>query len=126
MLIAFSVLVERSPKMYRADVCTVTPSGNYLFATSRSNKAGVTGYISAFKLSSEGSIERQMCLSPTSTSGGHSNAVAPCDWSDEWLALTDDEQGFIEIYRWDGEWLARVARCDVKEPGFGMNAVWLD
>jgi carboxy-cis,cis-muconate cyclase len=112
--------------MYRADVCTVTQSGNYLFATSRANKAGVTGYISAFKLSPEGAVERQMCLSPTSTSGGHSNAVSPCDWSDEWLALTDDEQGFVEVYRWDGEWLARVARCDVKEPGFGMNAIWYD
>ena len=112
--------------MYRADVCAITPSGSYLFATSRSNKPGISGYISAFKLASEGMIERQMCLSPTSTSGGHSNAVSPCDWSDEWLALTDDEQGFLEIYRWDGEWLARVARCDVKEPGFGMNAVWWD
>jgi carboxy-cis,cis-muconate cyclase len=77
-------------------------------------------------LSAEGSIERQMALQPTSTSGGHSNAVAPCDWCDEWIALTDDELGFLEIYRWDGEWLTRIARCEVREPGFGMNAVWWD
>jgi len=42
------------------------------------------------------------------------------------MALTDDEVGFVEMYRWDGKWLARVARCEVREPGFGMNAVWFD
>jgi hypothetical protein len=40
------------------------------------------------------------------------------------MALTDDEVGFVEMYRRDEKWLARVARCEVKEPGFGMNAVW--
>jgi carboxy-cis,cis-muconate cyclase len=119
-------LFERSPKLYRADVVTVSHSGKYLFATARSNSASVTGYMSAFSLTPEGAIDKQMCLSPTPTSGGHSNAVSPCDWSDEWIALTDDEQGWLEIYRWDGEWLARVAHCDVKEPGFGMNAIWYD
>jgi carboxy-cis,cis-muconate cyclase len=112
--------------MYRSDVASVSHSGKYLFATSRSNSPSVTGYIAAFSLSQDGDIERQICLNPTPTSGGHSNAVSPCDWSDEWLALTDDEQGWIEIYRWDGEFLARVAHCDVKEPGFGMNAIWYD
>ncbi|KAF2673771.1 3-carboxy-cis,cis-mucoante lactonizing enzyme [Microthyrium microscopicum] len=120
------ILFERNPKMYRADVVAISHSGKYLFATARSNSSAVTGYISAFALNADGSIQRQMCLSPTPTSGGHSNAIVPCDWSDEWLALTDDEQGWLEIYRWDGEWLARVAHCDVKEPGFGMNAVWYD
>lgn len=119
-------LVQKGPKLYRADVCVLSHTGKYLFATSRSNAAGTPGYISIFALSAEGSIERQMALQPTTTGGGHSNAVAPCDWSDEWIALTDDEVGFLEIYRWDGDWLARVARCEVKEPGFGMNAVWWD
>jgi carboxy-cis,cis-muconate cyclase len=112
--------------MYRADVVAVSHSWKYLFATSRSNSPSVTGYISAFSLDSEGAIERQLCLNPTPTSGGHSNAISPCDWNDEWLALTDDEQGWLEIYHWDGEWLARVAHCDCKEPGFGMNAIWYD
>lgn len=119
-------LIQRYPNMYRGDVCVLSHSGKYLFATSRSNAAGTPGYISIFELSAEGSVERQMVLQPTSTSGGHSNAVAPCDWSDEWVALTDDEVGLLEIYRWDGAWLARVARCEVREPGFGMNAVWWD
>ena len=112
--------------MYRSDVVFVNHSGNYLFATARSNDFGVTGYISAFRLGSVGNIEKQLFINPTPTSGGHSNAISPCDWSDEWLALTDDEKGFVEIYRWNEEFLARVAHLDIPEPGFGMNAIWYD
>jgi len=112
--------------MYRSDVCFLSHSARYLFATSRSNSFSVTGYIAAFALSHVGAIDRQICLNPTPTSGGHSNAVSPCDWSDEWLALTDDQDGGLEIYKWNEEFLGRVARCEVKEPGFGMNAVWYD
>lgn len=117
---------ELYPKMYRSDVVFTSSSGRYLFATSRSNSPSLTGYIAAFKLGEGGSIERQICLNPTPTSGGHSNAVSPCPWSDEWLAMCDDEQGFVEVYRWKEEFLGRVARLDVKEPGFGMNAIWYD
>lgn len=114
--------------MYRADVCAVSHSGRYLFASSRANSFDLTGYVAAFRLdeSRGGAIERQILLNPTPTSGGHSNAVAPSDWSDEWVAITDDEQGWLEIYRWQDEFLARVARVRVQEPGFGMNAIWYD
>ena len=82
--------------------------------------------MAAFRLSSVGSVEQQLCLNPTPTSGGHSNAISPCDWSDEWLALTDDQEGFVEIYRFRDDFIARVAHLDIKEPGFGMNAIWYD
>ena len=114
------------PKMYRADVCFRTQSGQHLFATSRSNSPDLTGYIAAFKLGERGQVERQICLNPTPTSGGHSNAVSPSPWSDEWLALCDDEKGFVEIYRWKDEVLGRVAHLDIHESGFGMNAIWYD
>lgn len=115
------------PKQYRSDVVFLSSSRKYLFATSRSNSPGkLTGYIAAFELGNEGEVKRQICLNPTSTSGGHSNAVSPCPWNDEWLALCDDEVGFVEIYRWKDEFLGRVARLEVKEPGFGMNAIWYD
>lgn len=117
---------ETGKGLYRADVCALSFSGGYLFATSRANRFDLTGYIAAFKLRACGSVERQICLNPTPTSGGHSNAVAPCDWSDEWLAVTDDQEGWVEMYRWKDEFLARVARCRVEEPGFGMNAIWYD
>ncbi|KAI5358369.1 putative WD40/YVTN repeat-like-containing domain superfamily, lactonase, 7-bladed beta propeller [Septoria linicola] len=114
------------PKMYRSDVVFRSSSGEYLFATSRSNSPSLTGYIAAFKLGKNGNIERQICLNPTPTSGGHSNAVSPFPWSDEWVALCDDEKGFVEVYRWKDEFLGRVAHLDIKEPGFGMNAIWYD
>ena len=103
-----------------------TRSGEYLFATTRGNSFDITGYITAFKLGPNGNIERQLFIHPTSTSGGHSNAVSPCDFSDEWLALCDDQLGFVEIYRFRDETLARVARVDIPEKGFGMNAIWYD
>lgn len=112
--------------MYRADVCALSYSGEYLFASSRANSFDLTGYVAAFKLGRNGAIERQICLNPTPTSGGHSNAVAPSDWCDDWVAITDDQEGWLEIYRWQDEFLARVARVRVPEPGFGMNAIWYD
>lgn len=117
---------ESFPKMYRSDVVFLSHSKTYLFATARSNSPSLTGYISAFKIGPQGNVERQICMNPTPTSGGHSNAVSPCDWSDEWLALTDDEKGFVEVYRWKDEFLGRVAHLDIPEPGFGMNAIWYD
>lgn len=132
-------------KMYRSDVVFLSSSAKYLFATTRSNSMihkgadGITGYISVFKLDSEGAIERQLCMMPTPTSGGHSNAVSPAPWSDDWLALTDDDCGGVEIYKLEtegraaeelGAQLARVARLELpdgdKHGGFGMNAIWYD
>lgn len=118
--------IPNANTMYRSDVVFLNKSASYLFATSRSNSFDLTGYVAAFKIAPSGAIERQICLNPTPTSGGHSNAVSPCPWSDEWLALTDDEKGGIEIYRWQDEFLARVARLEISEPGFGMNAIWYD
>lgn len=114
------------PKMYRSDVVFLSQSGKYLFATARSNSEKLQGYISVFKIGEAGQVERRILLQPTTTSGGHSNAVSPCPWTDEWMALCDDEKGFVEMWRWEGEVLGRVARCDIKEPGFGMNAIWYD
>ncbi|KAF2863539.1 3-carboxy-cis,cis-mucoante lactonizing enzyme [Piedraia hortae CBS 480.64] len=113
------------PGMFRSDVCVVSPSGKYLFATARSNDKNFSGYLSVFELGDKG-IERRVVMTPTSTSGGHSNAVAPCPWEEEFVALTDDERGFVEVYRFNAMELGRVARVEVNEPGFGMNAVWVE
>ena len=115
-----------NPGMYRSDVVFLSSSARTLFATSRSNSAKLTGYIAAFSIGEGGEVERQLCLNPTPTSGGHSNAVSPCPWSDEWVALCDDEQGWVEMYRWHEGFLGRVAHLNIKEPGFGMNAIGYD
>ena len=118
--------VRDNLKNYRADVVVKSQSGKYLFATTRSNTLSIPGYISAYKLDEDGAIERQISLQETRSSGGHSNAVSPCPWSDEWIALTDDTVGFIEIWKWENEELSCAVRCEVHEPGFGMNAIWYD
>ena len=111
---------------YRGDVCFTNRSGTYLFASTRGNSFDITGYVTAFKLGPHGNIERQLYINPTSNSGGHSNAVSPCDFSDEWMAICDDQDGFVEMYRVTEGVLSRVARIDIPEKGFCMNAVWYD
>lgn len=127
-------------KQYRSDVVFLSSSKKTLFATTRSNARidkpdGLTGYISAFSIGPDGNVERQIMMQPTTTSGGHSNAVSCCPWDDRWLALTDDDRGGVEIYRWDDTTeglptLGRVARLELpegeKHEGFGMNAIWYD
>ena len=116
---------------FRSDVVAVSHSGKYLFASARGDweDPRLKGYVTVFKLAEDGTIAKQLYQKPTSTSGGHSNAVAPSDWSDEWLALTDDEKGFVEVYRWKDEDLTMVAHLDLDNkfaPGFAMNAIWYD
>ncbi|CRK16786.1 hypothetical protein BN1708_011838 [Verticillium longisporum] len=51
----------------------------------------------------------------------------PISWMTfDWVAITDDQEGWLDMYRWQDEFLARVARLRIPEPGFGMNAIWYD
>ncbi|KAM4063022.1 lactonase, 7-bladed beta-propeller domain-containing protein [Hirsutella rhossiliensis] len=109
---------------YRGDVCALSHSASHLFASTRASDPDRPGYLAAFELSPEGRLERRLLLQPTTTSGGHSNAVSPSDWTDEWLAVVEDQCGFLDIHRWHNHTLERVARVQVSEPGFGMNAIW--
>lgn len=131
---------KKFAKQYRSDVVFLNSSKTVLFATTRSNTLidkpdGLTGYISAFAIGKDGEVEKQIFMQPTPTSGGHSNAVSCCPWDDKWVALTDDDRGGVEMYRWDSEsgdlpTLGRVARLELpdgeKHNGFGMNAIWYD
>lgn len=111
---------------YRADVCALSHSATCLFASTRASSPDRPGYLAAFELGPDGRLERQLLLQPTATSGGHSNALSPSDWTDEWLALVEDQSGFLDIHRWHHHTLESVARVQVSEPGFGMNAIWYD
>ena len=115
--------------LYWSDEVMISPSAKYLWATSRAHKAGTPGYISAFSISpTTGSIEEQLFLTETTTSGGAANAVAPAPFSDEFVALTDTEKGFVQIWQLntcdDGASAEVVAEISLPGGGCCANAVW--
>jgi carboxy-cis,cis-muconate cyclase len=104
----------------------VSPSAKWLWASSRSRTSGTPGYISAFSLSSTGAIEQQLFLTKTSTSGGSANAVAPAFFSDDFVALTDTEERFVQIWQFNGTAASAVAQLSLDDGGCCANAVWYD
>ncbi|KAJ5684972.1 hypothetical protein N7536_007591 [Penicillium majusculum] len=111
---------------YWSDEIQLSYSHSYIWATSRSHRSSRSGYISAFSISETGGILSQLFLTPTTTSGGMANAVAPSTSSDEFVALTDSEKGFIQIWRFTGCWTEVVATLDLRDGGCCANAVWYD
>jgi carboxy-cis,cis-muconate cyclase len=66
----------------------------------------------------------------TTTSGGAANSVAPADFSDEFVALTDSEVGAVEMWRLkegsNGTEASVVASVSIKDAGCCANAIWYD
>jgi carboxy-cis,cis-muconate cyclase len=111
---------------YWSDEVALSFSNSYLWATSRARSINSTGYISAFSLASDGSIQSQLFLNATSSSGGTANSVAPSTFSDQFVALTDSSVGFVQIWQLgsDGGSASVVARVDIEDGGCCANAVW--
>jgi carboxy-cis,cis-muconate cyclase len=65
-------------------------------------------------------------LNPTTGSGGTANSVAPSDFSDQWVALTDSDKEFVEIWTIaaNGSAAEVVAHLDITDGGCCANAVW--
>ena len=119
---------------YRGDEVMVSPSGKYLWATTRSKDTTKPGYISVFELDENGAIICQKFLVRTSSSGGVANAVTPMDKSDRFVALTDSADGFVQIWELaeDASSAHVVAHISLKDQGNDRyhsgccaNAVWL-
>jgi carboxy-cis,cis-muconate cyclase len=112
--------------LYWSDEVALSFSNNYLWATSRARSTNSTGYISAFSLSSDGSIESQLFLNATTTSGGTANSVAPSSFSDQFVALTDSSIGFVQIWQLgtDAASASVVASVSIEDGGCCANAVW--
>lgn len=123
--------------MYWGDAVAVTPSGRYLWATTRARDHDDQGYISAFELTKNGHVKKQLLLVPTTSSGGVANAVTPSDFDDRFVAITDNSIGFVEIWALeDGKHKCPsakpVARIDLADQGNARyksgccaNVVWL-
>ncbi|KAK5651329.1 hypothetical protein OQA88_12562 [Cercophora sp. LCS_1] len=111
---------------YWPDEVMLSATGKYLWATNRGKVAGTKGFISAFALKADGEIERQLFIKETATSGGGANAVSPAPWGDEFVALTDAEVGFVEVWGFDGTDAKVVSRVDIVGGRCCATAVWVD
>ncbi|KAH7051082.1 putative carboxy-cis,cis-muconate cyclase [Macrophomina phaseolina] len=112
---------------YWSDDVAVAASGSFLWASARSRDESRPGYISGYSLSTTGAITKQIFLTNTATSGGSANAVTPAPFSDEFVALTDTQERFLQVWRYvNGSTAQVVARLDLQDGGCCANAVWLD
>lgn len=120
---------------------TTTKNNNnaprYLYASTRGLDPGTRGYVAAYGLNPDGSIAGPaLDIFETRTSGGLANAIEPApgplveEGGDEFIALTDSEQGFVVILAFDGSRFREVAstklvRGDGGEVAAAATAVWL-
>jgi len=119
-----------------ANEVVVSPSGAYIWATTRGRGEGTYGYIAVFSADMEtGEIQYRNLLRPTTTSGGVANVVIPSGFDDRIIALTDNEIGFLEIWQLDEDamWAEPVSRIVLSDQGNSRyksgccaNAVWVD
>jgi carboxy-cis,cis-muconate cyclase len=68
------------------------------------------------------------------TGGGGTNHISPAFWSDEYAAMTDFGQGYVQIFKLDGSRDSRdgteyttarpVAKVDIADGGCCANAIW--
>ncbi|EFX04833.1 polyketide synthase [Grosmannia clavigera kw1407] len=114
---------------YWADEVALSTSSRYLWASNRARSSDSTGYLSAFRLSAGGTVQSQLFLVPTTSSGGAANSVAPSGFSDRFVALTDSSAGFVEIWEMaaNGTTASPVAHIDLADGGCCANACvhWL-
>ncbi|KAL1616532.1 hypothetical protein SLS56_011370 [Neofusicoccum ribis] len=119
--------LESNNDNYWSDDAMVASSGTFLWASSRSRDETLPGYISGYSLSATGAITKQIFLTNTTTSGGSANAVTAAPFSDEFVALTDTQEEFLQIWRYvNGTTAEVVARLDLQDGGCCANAVWVD
>ncbi|KAI1101572.1 hypothetical protein F4804DRAFT_335132 [Jackrogersella minutella] len=110
-----------------ADEVALSATNKYLWASNRARDEDRKGYISAIEIKDGGELGKQYFLTETTNSGGFANAVAPSQFDDAIVALTDNSTGFIEIWKMDdGQGGAQaVAHLDINDgSGCCANAVW--
>lgn len=124
--------------MYRGDTLRVSFSGKYLFATTRGAKSSTKGILAVYDISNYNApLSDAICIWETPTSGGKANAIEPSPFrglgdgtsnqgNEEWIVLTDDEEGWVFIIQWDEEKreISEVDRALL--PGkSASHAIWL-
>ncbi|KAI1839753.1 hypothetical protein JX266_014035 [Neoarthrinium moseri] len=111
---------------YWADEVTIlgsTSSPQYLIAATRSHNETKKGYVTAFSLdATTGAIVEQLFLTETTGSGGNANSVSVAGFNEEYFAITDSGDNFIEIWYINGTSAAPVAHLDLD--GQPANVAW--
>jgi carboxy-cis,cis-muconate cyclase len=114
----------------------LSPSERYLWATARAKSNSTDlGYINGFLLSQSGEVVKKMFMAPTTTVGGIANAIKPAPWSDEFAAMTDYPNGYVQMWKMQGkrqtehgveyERAEVVAQADIGDGGCCANVIWL-
>ncbi|KAJ5777258.1 hypothetical protein N7520_000504 [Penicillium odoratum] len=99
----------------------------YLFASVRSKTSTDPGFVAAFSLdSTTGSIKDRPFLLPTTGPGGASNSITPATFSEDYFAIADAQDNFIEVWKLgdNATTAAVVAHLDVDDSP--ANLVWVD
>ncbi|RSL55216.1 hypothetical protein CEP54_009483 [Fusarium duplospermum] len=100
-------------------------SPKHLIAATRSRTTGVPGYVAAFSLDSKsGGIIEQLFLQSTTGSGGSANAVSPAPFSEDYFAITDSGENFVEVWKIEKKKASVVAHLDLENGP--ANVVWYD
>ncbi|KAF2397133.1 3-carboxy-cis,cis-mucoante lactonizing enzyme [Trichodelitschia bisporula] len=126
------VPTETNAGNYGAQSVVISTKGTMLWASSRSRVAGTPGYLSGYSLSESGIPIRALFQVPTATSGGKSNNVAACPFSENMVALTESERGSVSIWKYNGIDAQQVASVNISDSaavpnkGCCSEAVWLD
>ena len=109
----------------------------HLFASNRGLESSTKGYVAAYSLKEDGTLESEEAIDiwETPTSGGIANAIEPAPWKAEhgdmeYLALCDSEEGWVSILSFDGKKIQEVSKVNLgkAEDGKVVGAatpVWL-
>ncbi|KAK3293698.1 Lactonase, 7-bladed beta-propeller-domain-containing protein, partial [Chaetomium fimeti] len=127
--------IDADTERYWSAEVMLSASGRYLWATARAREEEDTGFVSVFLVGEDGGIVGRMFRVPTTTRGGKANAVSPAFWGDEFAAMTDYGEGYVQMWKMEGkreredglveyETARAVARVDLKDGGCCANAIW--
>jgi carboxy-cis,cis-muconate cyclase len=134
---------DKDPKLYWADEVRLSTGPDcekprYMYASTRGLESHTKGYVAVFSLNADGTLASETVIDiwETPTSGGLANAIEPAPWrkgqneDEEFLAMTDSQEGWVFILSFDGESITEVTRLnlgktDEDEVVGAATAVWL-
>ncbi|CAN8097520.1 unnamed protein product [Discula destructiva] len=136
---------HRSTTTTTTTTTTTALAPRWLYASTRGLDKGTKGYVAVFELDEHGAmVGPAVEIYETRTSGGLANAVEPApralyeqmgvDWRrgegegeeqvEEYVALTDSEDGWVVVLGWNGRRLREVAAVQL-EGAQAATAVWV-